>query len=192
MLKLFLKIIIFFVSAVSLLHSQNEEIYYKFEGDSITKKEFELSEVTVYNELSFNNSDERIKYLILRRKTLKVYPYATLAAERLTKLNDRLNKLKKRSKRKRYTRIIERYIQKEFTDELKKLTRTEGQILVKLIHRETGKTTYELLKELRNGFRAFSYNLIAKAFDISLKKEYDPKISREDYFIEDILRKQGY
>lgn len=192
MLKLFLKIIIFFVSAVSLLHSQNEEIYYKFEGDSITKKEFELSEVTVYNELSFNNSDERIKYLILRRKTLKVYPYATLAAERLTKLNDRLNNLKKRSKRKRYTRIIEKYIQKEFTDELKKLTRTEGQILVKLIHRETGKNTYELLKELRNGFRAFSYNLIAKAFDISLKKEYDPKISREDYFIEDILRKQGY
>tara|TARA_Y200000002_G_C22601265_1_gene629664 strand:+ start:533 stop:1111 length:579 start_codon:yes stop_codon:yes gene_type:complete len=192
MLKLFLKIVIFFVSAVSLLHSQNEEIYYKFEGDSITKKEFELSEVTVYNELSFNNSDERIKYLILRRKTLKVYPYATLAAERLTKLNDRLNNLKKRSKRKRYTRIIEKYIQKEFTDELKKLTRTEGQILVKLIHRETGKTTYELLKELRNGFRAFSYNLIAKAFDISLKKEYDPKISREDYFIEDILRKQGY
>ncbi len=192
MLKLFLKIVIFFVSAVSLLHSQNEEIYYKFEGDSITKKEFELSEVTVYNELSFNNSDERIKYLILRRKTLKVYPYATLAAERLTKLNDRLNNLKKRSKRKRYTRIIEKYIQKEFTDELKKLTRTEGQILVKLIHRETGKNTYELLKELRNGFRAFSYNLIAKAFDISLKKEYDPKISREDYFIEDILRKQGY
>lgn len=192
MLKLFLKIVIFFVSAVSLLHSQNEEIYYKFEGDSITKREFELSEVTVYNELSFNNSDERIKYLILRRKTLKVYPYATLAAERLTKLNDRLNNLKKRSKRKRYTRIIEKYIQKEFTDELKKLTRTEGQILVKLVHRETGKTTYELLKELRNGFRAFSYNLIAKAFDISLKKEYDPKISREDYFIEDILRKQGY
>ena len=72
MLKLFLKIVIFFVSAVSLLHSQNEEIYYKFEGDSISKKEFELSEVTVYNELSFNNSDERIKYLILRRKTLKV------------------------------------------------------------------------------------------------------------------------
>ena len=192
MLKLFLKIVIFFVSAVSLLHSQNEEIYYKFEGDSITKKEFELSEVTVYNELSFNNSDERIKYLILRRKTLKVYPYATIAAERLTKLNDRLNNLKKRFKRKRYTRIIEKYIQEEFTEELKKLTRTEGQILVKLVHRETGKTTYQLLKELRNGFRAFSYNLVAKAFDISLKKEFNPNASREDYFIDDILRKQGY
>ena len=174
------------------LHGQNEEIYYKFEGDSISKKEFELSEVTVYNEINFKQSDERIKYLILRRKTLKVYPYATLAAERLNKLNDRLANLKKRYKRKRYTRIVEKYIQEEFTEELKKLTRSEGQILVKLVHRETGKTTYQLLKELRNGFRAFSYNLVARAFDISLKKEFNPKISREDYFIEDILRKQGY
>ena len=183
---------IFFVSALISLHGQNEEIYYKFEGDSITKKEFELSEVTVYNEINFKDLDERIKYLILRRKTLKVYPYASLAAERLKKLNDRLGKLNKRSKRKKYTRIVEKYIQEEFTEELKKLTRSEGQILVKLVFRETGKTTYQLLKELRNGFRAFSYNLVARAFDISLKEKFDPKNSREDYFIEDILRKQGY
>ena len=49
-----------------------------------------------------------------------------------------------------------------------------------------------ILKDLRNGFRAFSYNLVARAFDISLKEKFDPKNSREDYFIEDILRKQGY
>ena len=115
MLKLFSTILIFFVSALISLHGQNEEIYYKFEGDSITKKEFELSEVTVYNEINFKDSDERIKYLILRRKTLKVYPYAALAAERLKKLNDRLGKLNKRSKRKKYTRIVEKYIQEEFT-----------------------------------------------------------------------------
>ena len=181
-----------FVILHSVVSQESEEIYYKFEGDSITKKEFELSEVTVYNEINFKDTDERIKYLILRRKTLKVYPYAKLAAERLIKLNERLDILKKRSKKKRYTRVIEKYIQKEFTPELKKLTRTEGQILVKLVHRETGKTTHQLLKELRNGFRAFSYNLVARAFDISLKKEFNPKISREDYFIEDILRKQGY
>ena len=100
MLKLFSTIVIFFVPAISLLHSQNEEIYYKFEGDSITKKEFELSEVTVYNEINFKDTDERIKYLILKRKTLKVYPYAVLAAERLNKLNDRLANLRKRSREK--------------------------------------------------------------------------------------------
>ena len=115
-----------------------------------------------------------------------------MAADRLNKLNNRLSTLKNRYKRKRYTRIVEKYIQEEFTEELKKLTRSEGQILVKLVHRETGKTTYQLLKELRNGFRAFSYNLVARAFDISLKDKFDPKISREDYFIEDILRKQEY
>ena len=174
-LKLFSTIVIFFVPAISLLYSQNEEIYYKFEGDSITKKEFELSEVTVYNEINFKDSDERIKYLILRRKTLKVYPYAALAAERLSKLNDRLSSLKKRYKRKRYTRIVEKHIQDEFSEELKKLTRSEGQILVKLVYRETGKTTYHLLKDLRNGFRAFTYNLVARAFDISLKEKFDPK-----------------
>ena len=181
-----------FVILPSVISQESEEIYYKFQGDSITKKEFELSEVTVYNEINFKDSDERIKYLILRRKTLKVYPYAVLAAERLNKLNIRLSTLKKRYKRKRYTRIVEKYIQEEFTEELKKLTWSEGQILVKLVHRETGKTTYQLLKELRNGFRAFSYNLVARAFDISLKEKFDAKISREDYFIEDILRKQGY
>jgi hypothetical protein len=192
MLKYFSTIVIFFVLSLISLHGQNEEIFYKFDGDSITKKEFELSEVTVTNKINFKDSDERIKYLILKRKTLKVYPYATLAAERLNKLNDRLDILKKRYKRKRYTRIVEKYIQEEFTEELKKLTRSEGQILVKLIHRETGKNTYQLLKELRSGLRAFSYNLVARAFNISLKKEFNPKISREDYFIEDILRKQGY
>ena len=191
-MKFPLTLMLCFVILLSVVSQESEEIYYKFEGDSITKKEFELSEVTVYNEINFKDSDERIKYLILRRKTLKVYPYAVLAAERLNKLNNRLSTLKNRYKRKRYTRIVEKYIQEEFTEELKKLTRSEGQILVKLVHRETGKTTYQLLKELRNGFRAFSYNLVARAFDISLKEKFDPKISREDYFIEDILRKQEY
>ena len=191
-MKFPITLVFYFVILSSVVSQESEEIYYKFEGDSITKKEFELSEVTVYNEINFKDSDERIKYLILRRKTLKVYPYAALAAERLSKLNNRLASLNKRYKKKRYTRIVEKYIQDEFTEELKKLTRSEGQILVKLVYRETGKTTYQLLKELRNGFRAFSYNLVARAFDISLKEKFDPKNIREDYFIEDILRKQGY
>ena len=72
--------------------------------------------------------------------------------------------------------------------QLKKLTRTEGQILVKLIYRETGSTAFSLVRELRNGFRAFTYNTIAKVFKISLKEEYNPLKVREDLFIEDILR----
>ena len=129
----------------------------------------ELDEVLILNKLNFSSNEEKIKYLILKRKTIKVYPYAKLAADRLTALNERLESLKRISERKRYTKIIQRYIEDEFSAELKKLTRTEGQILVKLIHRQTGLTTFDLVKELRSGWRAFWYNNTAKLFDISLK-----------------------
>ena len=135
--------------------------------------------------------EDLVMYYTLKRKTLKVYPYAKMASERLTKLNSRLLKIKSNRKKKKYTKLLEKFIQDELTEELKKLTKTEGQILVKLIHRETGITAYDLVKELRNGFRAFSYSIIAKFFDISLKKEFNPKNNKEDLFIEDILTKDG-
>ena len=77
---------------------------------------------------------------------MKVYPYALLASERLQKLNSRLPLIKTRSQKKKYTKIVERFIEKEFSNELKKLTRTEGQILVKLVYRETGETVFDLVK----------------------------------------------
>jgi len=72
---------------------------------------------------------------------------------------------------------------------LKKLTTTEGQILIKLVYRETGETVYNQIKKLRNGFRAFSYSSLAKFFDISLKKEYNPVNIKEDAIIEDVLKR---
>jgi hypothetical protein len=163
--------------------------YYYIEGDSVPKKLIELDEVLILNKLNFSSNEEKIKYLILKRKTIKVYPYAKLAADRLTALNERLESLKRVSERKRYTKIIQRYIEDEFSAELKKLTRTEGQILVKLIHRQTGLTTFDLVKELRSGWRAFWYNNTAKLFDISLKREFDPINDKEDFLIEDILER---
>ena len=75
------------------------------------------------------------------------------------------------------------------SEKLKKLTHTEGQILVKLIHRQTGRTAFELVKELRTGWRAFWYNTTASLFEISLKEEYQPFINKEDYIIEDVLER---
>jgi len=163
--------------------------YYYIEGDSVPKKLIELDEVLILNKLNFSSNEDKIKYLILKRKTIKVYPYAKLAADRLTALTERLESLKKKSEKKRYTKIIQRYIEDEFSDEMKKLTRTEGQILVKLIHRQTGMTTFDLVKDLRSGWRAFWYNNTAKLFDISLKKEFDPIYVKEDFLIEDILER---
>ncbi|WP_179315380.1 DUF4294 domain-containing protein [Winogradskyella undariae] len=165
-------------------------VYYMIiEGDSIPVTSVDLKEVLVLPKLSFVDREARIRYIILRRKTLKVYPYAKLAAERLEALQNRLDSLERKRDKKRYTKVIQRYIEDEFSAELKKLTKTEGQILVKLIHRQTGKTTYQLIKELRSGWRAFWFNSTASLFDISLKREFSPINVEEDYLIEDILQR---
>lgn len=163
--------------------------YMIIEGDSIPIEAIDLEEVMVLHKLKFANKQDRRTYLILRRKTLKVYPYAKLAAERLEALTERLESLDSKRKKKKYAKKIQKYIEDEFSAELKKLTRTEGQILVKLVHRQTGKTTFELIKNLRSGWRAFWFNNTAKLFDISLKRKFDPENVKEDYLIEDILQR---
>ena len=163
--------------------------YIIIEGDSVPRTSIDLDEVMLLHKLKFDSREDRVRYLILRRKTVKVYPYAKMAADRLDSLNSRLERLTKRRDRKRYTKRIQKYIEGEFSEELKKLTRTEGQILVKLIHRQTGITTFDLVKELRSGWRAFWYNTTASMFDISLKREFDPMNVKEDYLIEDILQR---
>ncbi|MGJ8593563.1 MAG: DUF4294 domain-containing protein [Aquaticitalea sp.] len=161
--------------------------YYMVDGDSIAFDVIELREVYLMGNQRFASKEERMRYLILKRKTLKVYPYAKLAAERLEELNARLATLERQSEQRQYSKKIQRYIEDEFSEELKKMTRTEGQILVKLMHRQTGQTTFEQIKELRSGWRAFWFNNTARLFDISLKKEFDPENVAEDFMIEDIL-----
>lgn len=163
--------------------------YYIIEGDSIPRETINLDEVYVLNKLKFDSKEDRMRYLILRRKTIKVYPYAKMAADRLDSLNSRLEKLKTKREKKKYTKVIQKYIEGEFSDRLKKLTRTEGQILIKLIHRQTGETTFNLVKELRSGWSAFWYNTTASMFDLSLKEGFDPLNVKEDFLIEDILQR---
>ena len=112
-----------------------------------------------------------------------------MAAERLVSLNDRLESIDSKRKRNQYTKLVQRYIEQEFSAELKKLTRTEGQILVKLIYRQTGETAYDLVKDLRSGWRAFWYQNTARMFKISIKEEFHPDEVLEDYLMEDILQR---
>ena len=182
-------IFIFFSSYSQKKEYKDLDILIKVEGDSLPTKSINLNEVTIYPALQFSSFDDKLRYYTVKRKTLKVYPYAVLASKRLQELNRRLPLIKTRSKKKKYTKIVEKFIEKEFSEELKKLTRTEGQILIKLVHRETGQTVYRLIRKLRNGFRAFSYNSLAKLFKISIKTEYNPNNNDEDAIIEDVLKR---
>ena len=171
------------------IYGQQTQPIYIIEGDTLTNPYVDLSEVVVLPSIKFNNYDDYVAYYHLKRRTLKVYPYAKLAAERLTVLNQRLAKIKRKRAKKSYAKQVERYLEGEFKDELKKLTRTEGRILIKLIHRETGFTAHELIKNLRNGWRAFIYQTTAKMFDINLKTIYNPTEVEEDALIDYILQK---
>lgn len=164
--------------------------YLIIKGDTITGQSIDLEEVVILPRLRLNTNEERRRYLILQRKTLKVYPYAKLAAERLETLNARMADVKSKRQRKKYTRMVQKFVENEFADKLKKFTITEGQILIKLIHRQTGETAFDLIKELRSGWRAFWYNNTAKLFDMSLKIPFDPEVEEEDFLIEDILQRQ--
>ncbi|MGO3184582.1 MAG: DUF4294 domain-containing protein [Aequorivita sp.] len=166
-----------------------EVMYYIVEGDTIARETIDLDEVILLDKLKFDSEKDRRRYLILRRKTRKVYPYAKLASERLTTMTERLKTLDKKRDQRKYTKRVQKYIEGEFSDQLKDLTHTEGQILVKLIHRQTGRTAFDLVKELRTGWRAFWYNTTASFFEISLKEEYLPFEEKEDYLIEDILER---
>ncbi|EAS19647.1 hypothetical protein BBFL7_00193 [Flavobacteria bacterium BBFL7] len=159
--------------------------YFFIDGDSLSA--IELDRVMLLQSLKFDSRYENIRYQIIKRKVKKVWPYAKLAAERLTELDRRLASLEYESDKKKYTKIVQRYVEEEFTTELKKLTTTEGQILIKLLHRQTGMTTFELLKQLRSGWSAFWFKNAASIFDIDLKAEYLPESNIEDFYIEDVL-----
>lgn len=160
--------------------------YVLTEKDSILDDTIKLPEITILKEKQ--DPEARKQYLILQSRVYRTYPYAKLAADRLTNLNKGMARLSSEREKKKYFKIVEDYLTNEFEARLKKLSRSQGRILVKLIHRQTGKTTFELVKTLKSGWKAFWSNTAASVFDINLKSQYQPFESNEDYLIENILK----
>ncbi|RKR05221.1 uncharacterized protein DUF4294 [Flavobacterium sp. 90] len=180
--------LISYTSQAQVTPKPNQEMGYSLtENDSILNDTIQLPEIIISKEKL--DPEAQKQFLILQNRVFKVYPYAKLAADRLTALNQGMERLKTNREKKKYFKIVEDYLNNEFEDRLKKLSRRQGQILVKLINRQTGITTYELIRTLKSGFKAFVSNTTANLFDISLKKEYKPFEVNEDYLIETILQR---
>lgn len=158
------------------------------ENDSIAYN-VEMEEIVISNVKSNVTPEQYKSLMILRRRVLKVYPFAKIASERLTILNANMAKLKTAREKKKYSKIVEKYLEEEFEAQLKKLSRKDGQVLVKLVYRQTGKTTFDLIKQYKSGWNAFWYKNAAKLFDIDIKRTYDPDDVPEDYYIEGFLVK---
>jgi hypothetical protein len=189
-----MKIILFFLFFLFLSISVQAQVIPKDttsmglvirDNDTIFKDTIQLEEIVIYK--GEIDVESRKQFELLKSRVYKTYPYAKLASERLTTLNKGMESLKTNKEKKKYFKIVEGYLSDEFEEQLKKLSRKQGQILIKLIHRQTGTTTYELVKNLKSGWTAFWSNTTAKMFDLNLKAQYQPYQVNEDFLIETIL-----
>lgn len=146
-----------------------------------------LDEVLFVPKPTLNDFQARRNYYLLTKKVRRVYPFVREAALRMDSVNMALEGIDRRRKRRKYTKQYQKYLEEKFEPELRKLTRSEGQILSKLIYRETGLPVYEIIKTYRNGFSARFWSMTAWWYDIDLKRPYDPVNDPEDQLIENIL-----
>jgi len=128
----------------------------------------------------------------LRWNVHKVYPYALKVADILVGIEDTLATLPTKDARKSYLKNREKSLFGTYEDDLRKMSRSQGKVLVKLVARETGNSSYDLIKNYKNGASAFFWQSIGLLFGISLKSEYEPPEEEMiEWFVQD-LERGGY
>ena len=145
-----------------------------------------LNTVYVYTEYVFKTPRQYEQWTRVKHNVKKVYPYAILAAAKLKEYDKALEKMQDEDLKKAFLKVCEKDLRKEFEEELKDLTISQGKVLMKLIDRESGKTTYEVVKQLRGSFQAAMWQTLARLFGHNMKTEYDAQV--EDIMIERAIK----
>ncbi|GAA4921173.1 DUF4294 domain-containing protein [Mucilaginibacter defluvii] len=148
-----------------------------------------LADVKIVDTRIFASEEDRLKYKRLRYNVMKVMPYARYAGERYRQLQRDIALTSDKKKQKELVKACEKQIKDLFNREIKNMTISQGEVLIKLIDRETGNSSYAMLKELKGGLNAFMMQSVARLFGHNLKQEYDPEVERD---IEEIIRTSGY
>lgn len=153
-------------------------------GDTLSV--IELYPVVIFPEVKFDNRRQANRYDKLVYNIRKVYPYAKLAGEKLKYYKSVLDTIPTEKARKKYLKKAEKELEAQFGDQLRDLTFSQGKLLIKLIYRETGNSTYDIVRELRGKFSAFIYQTLARLFGYDLRTSYDPV--GDDLVIEQIVQ----
>jgi len=153
------------------------------DGDTIPL--VQLREVNIYSWANLTRSEER-RMTKLMKNVKKVYPYAALAGIKLEEYRDTLEAAPDDKTRKKIMKQVEDELEAQYGPELRELTISQGKILLKLVDRETGSATYDLVADLRGEFRAVFYQTFARIFGLNMKLRYDPE--GEDREIEFIVK----
>ena len=159
------------------------------DGDTIPM--YQLHDVCIVESHQFLTDKEIRQNKKLIRNVKKMLPYALEGKRRLDALESQIASMPKRQ-RKAAIKAAEEKLRKDFEEELKKCTFSQGKVLIKLIDRETGRTSYSLVGELRGSFRATFYQTFARIFGLNLKAHYDPKNNKDDELMERVIKAVQY
>lgn len=180
-------ILILFLGHLAVLGQEKDfhVLQYRIVGND-TIPYVRISGVEVYDFKIFKTKKQVKKNNRLIRNVKRVYPWAKLAGQKLLEYEALLANVESDREKRKIMKQVEKEIQDEYGGELRKLTISQGKILIKLIDRETGDTSFELVQDFRGQFAAFFYQSFARIFGYNLKNRYDPE--GEDRNIEIIVR----
>lgn len=156
-----------------------------YKGDTIPS--FDLYEVTIYGRRYYTNVRKQRKYDKLVHNVVRTYPLAKEVKAILVETYLYLQTLPTDEAKQKHIDQVEKGVWDQYLPEMKKLTLSQGKLLIKLIDRECNQTGFELINAFMGGFKANFYQVFASLFGATLKKEYDPQSSEEDAAIEEII-----
>lgn len=145
----------------------------------------DLNEVLVCRQRLFANTTEAANYYILEHNLKIVYPYAVLAQVTYQQCEETLNTIPGKREQKKYLKQVQKQLMDQYENELKCLTVEQGRLLIKLIDRQTGNSSYEIVKEMRGSLSAFMWQTVAALFGDNMKDTYNPDGNDRD--IENII-----
>jgi len=178
--------LILILSVAAMGQQERDLVVYARIIDGDTIPVIPLRQVTVVSLKVIESERQARKFTKLVRNVKKVYPYAKLAGIKLREYEDILINAKDDKERRQIMKQAEEELKSEYSEDLKQLTFSQGKILIKLVDRETGNSSYDLVAELRGKFVAFFWQTFARMFGYNLKIKYDPE--GEDREIEAIVR----
>lgn len=142
------------------------------EGDTVAC--MWLTDFVKYSPITFRNSKDRMAYAKLIRDVKKTLPYAKEIAGIITETYEYMETLPDDKARQKHLNKMEKYLMDTYTPKMKKLTRSQGQLLMKLVDRETNSSSYYIIDAFMGSFKAWTYNVFAGLFGNSLKTRYNP------------------
>ncbi|MEJ8607167.1 DUF4294 domain-containing protein [Riemerella anatipestifer] len=157
---------------------------YEIEGETVIV----LDEVVIPNKPRFNNQLDKNYYFFLSKKLNRVYPLFITALEQYNEINNYTSRLDDKSEKRKYIKAKQEELAQAYEKKLRDLTTSEGRIFAKLMYRATGKSVYDIIKELRGGWSAFWWNVKGNIADVDIKEPYDPYRNRHDEFVESLLQ----